>query len=437
MIKIDSKEKCCGCWACVQRCPKHCITMVEDDEGFLYPKVDSSLCIDCSLCEKVCPVINQGEPRIPDVVYAAKNLNEEIRMASSSGGIFTLLAEEVIAKGGVVFGARFNPLTMFLRVLTAKGGVVFGARFNEEWDVVHDYTETIEGLSAFRGSKYVQSRVGKCYSQVEEFLKKGRKVLFSGTPCQIAGLKRFLRKEYDNLLTVDFICHGVPSPGIWREYLKEETTRQCGGKNTVLSHPVLNGRDARIESISFRNKRLGWKKYSFALTFSVSDGHGEKNTVLLSEPLNKNIFLRGFIADLYLRPSCHACPAKSLKSGSDITIGDFWGIQNVMPEIDDDKGVSVVMVSTEKGKEIWREIATINNEVTFDDVVAANPALIRSVNLNRYRNKFYRNSMNTIEMRVASLTSISFCQRCRGLLSAILLRLGLLDRLKGKLKKIS
>lgn len=323
MIKIDSKEKCCGCWACVQRCPKHCITMVEDDEGFLYPKVDSSLCIDCSLCEKVCPVINQGEPRIPDVVYAAKNLNEEIRMASSSGGIFTLLAEEVIAKGGVVFGARFN----------------------EEWDVVHDYTETIEGLSAFRGSKYVQSRVGKCYSQVEEFLKKGRKVLFSGTPCQIAGLKRFLRKEYDNLLTVDFICHGVPSPGIWREYLKEETTRQCGGKNTVLSHPVLNGRDARIESISFRNKSLGWKKFSFALTFSVSDGHGEKNSVLLSEPLNKNIFLRGFLADLYLRPSCYACPSKSFKSGSDITIGDFWGVQHVMPEIDDDKGVSVVMVN--------------------------------------------------------------------------------------------
>ncbi len=415
MIKVDSKEKCCGCWACVQRCPKHCITMVEDDEGFLYPKVDSSLCIDCSLCEKVCPVINQGEPRIPDMVYAAKNLNEEIRMASSSGGIFTLLAEEIIAKGGVVFGARFN----------------------EEWDVVHDYTETIEGLSAFRGSKYVQSRVGKCYSQVEEFLKKGRKVLFSGTPCQIAGLKRFLRKEYDNLLTVDFICHGVPSPGVWREYLKEEIARQCDGKNIVLSHPVFNGREARIESISFRNKCLGWKRFSFVLTLSLSDGYGDNKLVLLSEPLNKNIFLRGFLANLYLRPSCHICPAKSLKSGSDITIGDFWGIQNVMPEIDDDKGVSAVMVSTEKGKEIWGEITTINYEVAFDDVVAANSALIHSVNLNRYRNMFYGSRMNTIEMRVASSTSISFCQRCRGLLSAILLRLGLLDRLKGKLKKRS
>lgn len=415
MIKIDSKEKCCGCWACVQRCPKQCITMVEDDEGFLYPKVDSSLCIDCSLCEKVCPVINQGEPRIPEAVYAAKNLNEEIRMASSSGGIFTLLAEDVIAKGGVVFGARFN----------------------EEWEVVHDYTETIEGLSAFRGSKYVQSRVGKCYSQVEEFLKKDRKVLFSGTPCQISGLKRFLRKEYDNLLTVDFICHGVPSPGVWLEYLKEETARQCGRKNSVLPHPILNGRNARIDSISFRNKCLGWRKSCFALTFSVPDEYGGKNSVLISEPLNKNIFLRGFLANLYLRPSCHACPAKSLKSGSDITIGDFWGIQNVMPEIDDDKGVSVVMVSTEKGKKIWGDITTSNYKVTFDDVVAENSALIRSVNLNRYRNVFYRNRMNTIEMRVASLTSISFCQRCHRLLSAILLRLRLLDRLKCKLKKIS
>lgn len=403
MIKIDSKEKCCGCWACVQRCPKHCITMVEDDEGFLYPKVDSSLCIDCSLCEKVCPVINQGEPRIPDVVYAAKNLNEEIRMASSSGGIFTLLAEEVIAKGGVVFGARFN----------------------EEWDVVHDYTETIEGLSAFRGSKYVQSRVGKCYSQVEEFLKKGRKVLFSGTPCQIAGLKRFLRKEYDNLLTVDFICHGVPSPGIWREYLKEETTRQCGGKNTVLSHPVLNGRDARIESISFRNKRLGWKKYSFALTFSVSDGHGEKNTVLLSEPLNKNIFLRGFIADLYLRPSCHACPAKSLKSGSDITIGDYWGIELMLPDFDDDKGVSVVIVNNEKGKYLLKSLKMEYRETSYEDVKKKNPAIDYSACFTQKRNLFYRMKSETVQGRVEKLCKRTFEQQIKEIVYINISKLGL------------
>lgn len=322
MIDIKEKNGCCGCDACVQRCPKSCITMREDNEGFLYPEVDREVCIDCGLCEKVCPVIHQEEKRKPLAVYAVKHKDDKIRISSSSGGAFTALAESVIDEDGVVFGARFD----------------------EDWSVFHDYTDTKEGLAAFRGSKYVQSRIGDSFKKAEYFLKAGRKVLFSGTPCQIAGLKRFLRKEYDNLLTVDFICHGVPSPGVWREYLKEETARQCGGKNTVLSHPNIKERDARIESISFRDKRLGWKKYSFALTLSVPNGHGAKNTVLLSEPLNKNIFLRGFLTDLYLRPSCHACPAKSFKSGSDITIGDFWGVQYVMPEIDDDKGVSVAFV---------------------------------------------------------------------------------------------
>lgn len=415
MIHIKEKKRCCGCNACVQRCPKSCITMREDSEGFLYPEVNKEVCIDCGLCEKVCPVIHQGTERKPLAIYAAKNKDEKIRLLSSSGGVFTALAERVIDEGGVVFGAKFD----------------------EDWSVVHDYTETKEGLATFRGSKYVQSGIGDSFKKAEQFLKAGRKVLFSGTPCQIAGLKVFLRKEYDNLLTVDFICHGVPSPGVWREYLKEETARQCGGKNTVLSHPIIKSKDARIKSISFRDKCLGWKKYSFAFTLSVPDGHGAKNTVLLSEPLYKNIFLRGFLADLYLRPSCHDCPAKSFKSGSDFTIGDFWGVENVMPEIDDDKGVSVVMVNTDKGKIICKEMTIICYKVTFDDVVAANPALICSVDLNRNRNTFYRKYMDTIEMRVISLTRDSFFQCCRRLLSAILLKLGLLDRLKDKMRKVS
>ena len=238
MIHIEEKSKCCGCNACVQRCPKHCIAMREDEEGFLYPIIDESSCINCGLCEKVCPVLNQGEERKPLKVYAAKNRNEEIRMQSSSGGIFTLLAEQIIQEGGVVFGARFD----------------------ENWDVIHDYTETIDGLASFRGSKYVQSRVGETYKQAESFLKQGRKVMFAGTPCQISGLKLFLCKDYENLLTVDFICHGVPSPGVWRKYLEELIARQGGGKNSVLSHP-----NELITHIEFRNKRLGWKKYSFAL----------------------------------------------------------------------------------------------------------------------------------------------------------------------------
>lgn len=390
MIDIKEKKNCCGCEACVQRCPKSCITMREDNEGFLYPEIDKDICIDCGLCEKVCPVINQAEERKPLAVYAAKHKDEQIRMASSSGGAFTAIAERVIDEGGVVFGAKFN----------------------QDWNVVHSYTETKEGLGTFRGSKYVQSRIGESYKEAEGFLKAGRKVLFSGTPCQIAGLKRFLRKEYDNLLTVDFICHGVPSPGVWREYLKEETARQCGEKNSVLQRPI-HERNALIEGISFRDKRLGWKKFSFALALSTTNGSGAKNTVLLSEPLNKNIFLRGFLADLYLRPSCHACPSKSFKSRSDITIGDFWGVQNVMPEIDDDKGVSVVMVNSEKAGTLVEKISIEKFFVKYDDVLPYNRAIELSTKYTIKRDSFFLNQNVSFDKLVHRLSKVSVFQRVR------------------------
>ena len=332
MVEIKEKKDCCGCNACVQKCPKQCISLKEDFEGFLYPIVDKATCIDCGLCEKVCPVLHQNEPREPLKVYAAKNYNEEIRKQSSSGGIFTLLAEKIIQESGVVFGARFD----------------------ENWEVRHDYTETIEGLAAFRGSKYVQSRIEDNYLKAETFLKQGRKVLFSGTPCQIAGLKRFLRKEYENLLTVDFICHGVPSPGVWRRYLQETVVRMCD-KNSVSTDPISIEK-ARIESISFRDKESGWKKYSFTLTLSATTWSGVKNTVSLSEVFPKNTFMKGFLADLYLRPSCYACPAKCGKSDSDITIGDFWGIQNYYPELDDDKGISLLIISNKNCKDLLLQV---------------------------------------------------------------------------------
>lgn len=370
MINIIDKKNCCGCNACVQHCPKSCVTMQEDEEGFLYPIVDQEACIDCGLCEKVCPVLNQGEERKPLQVYAANNPNEEIRMQSSSGGVFTLLAETIIQEGGVVFGARFN----------------------DDWEVIHDYTETKEELAAFRGSKYVQSRIGDSYCQAEQFLKKGRKVLFTGTPCQIAGLNLFLRKEYGNLLTVDFICHGVPSPGVWKSYLEELIALQGNRKNSVLSHskPIILNSIWDISRIEFRNKRLGWKKYSFALTLSVPDGHGTKNTVLLSEPYNENIFMKGFLADLYLRPSCYACPTKCLKSGSDITIGDYWGIQNVMPEIDDDKGICCLMVNTDKGGQLLSSKEWVEyRKSDYSTVIKYNIACVVSVAPNLKRKLFF------------------------------------------------
>ncbi|GHV67888.1 hypothetical protein AGMMS49928_05970 [Spirochaetia bacterium] len=196
---VPDKTQCTGCHACYAVCPVCCIVMREDAEGFVYPEIEIEKCTKCGLCEKICPALNQGNERRPLHVYAAKNTNETIRAASSSGGIFTLLAETIINEGGVVFGARFN----------------------EQWEVIHDYTETIDGLAAFRGSKYVQSRIGDTYTQARDFLVAGRRVLFSGTPCQIAGLKNFLQKDYENLLAVDLVCHGVPSPAVWRKYLTE------------------------------------------------------------------------------------------------------------------------------------------------------------------------------------------------------------------------
>lgn len=383
MIDIKEKKNCCGCEACVQRCPKSCITMREDNEGFLYPEIDKDICIDCGLCEKVCPVINQAEERKPLAVYAAKHKDEQIRMASSSGGAFTAIAERVIDEGGVVFGAKFN----------------------QDWNVVHSYTETKEGLGTFRGSKYVQSRIGESYKEAEGFLKAGRKVLFSGTPCQIAGLKRFLRKEYDNLLTVDFICHGVPSPKIWREYLKNKT-------DSIASR-FSGQKEIDVENIFFRDKCLGWKKYKFTLNISIINKGGLENKIKISEPFNNNIYLRGFLTDLYLRPSCHNCPTKSLKSGSDFTIGDFWGVQKIMPQIDDDKGVSIIIVNSINAKtyitkcliELWPTI--------YDKILYYNSAIHSSAKMTCKRNSFWKNDGKSFEEKVRILSKVSHFRKIR------------------------
>ena len=343
MIKILNKQDCCVCFSCSQTCTKKCISMLEDKEGFCYPHVNEDVCIDCHLCEKVCPVLHIGNLRKPLRTYAAKNTDKEVRMASSSGGIFTLLAEMVIAEGGVVFGARFN----------------------ESWEVVHDYTETKEGLVDFRGSKYMQSVVGSCFIKAEFFLKMGRKVLFSGTPCQIAGLKLYLCKEYDNLLTVDFICHGVPSPKVWRRYLKEQVVQVCKDKDIVSGDSHKD--QVFIKGVSFRSKYLGWRNYSLTLTFSICYKKMSEKMVSISEPLMKNPFLRGFLCNLYLRPSCYYCPTKCLKSGSDVTVGDYWAIKRKYIDFDDRKGISSVFVNTVKGSKWTNRLQWDSIETTYQE----------------------------------------------------------------------
>ncbi len=331
MIDITDKAKCCGCGACVQICPKQCISFISDKESFDYPVMDVSRCIGCDMCERVCPELNISLPSRPQATYAAINRNEAVRRESSSGGVFTLLAEAVIARGGVVFGARFD----------------------SDWTVRHDKAETSEELVAFRGSKYLQSRIGETFIEAKCHLSEGREVLFSGTPCQIAGLKGYLNKEYDNLLTVDFVCHGVPSPGAWKKYLEE--------KSRALSAPA--GKNTDFTSLN-------------------NDNEG------IYEPFTDNDYMRVFLSDLDLRPSCYKCPSKGGRSGSDITLGDFWGIEHVDRSMDDDCGTSLVLINTPKGAKLYGELALESKCESYEDALRYNRSIESPVVRPPYRELF-------------------------------------------------
>jgi len=395
MLNIKDKSQCCGCEACVQRCPKQCIVMREDEEGFLYPHVDTETCLECGLCEKVCPVINRGKAQEPLKVYAAKNRDIEKRELSSSGGLFIALAEQVINEGGVVFGVVFD----------------------ERWEAHHVAATTIEEVEPMMRSKYIQSRTENTFKEAENYLKQGRKVMYTGTSCQIAGLKRFLRKEYDNLLAVDVICHGVPSPGVWRRYLKEELEQSARsaatGKNTVLNRSLKSMPE--IAGISFREKRrsgFDWQKFGFVV-WQKSASEGGQNSVLSSYRLDKNPFMRGFLADLYLRPSCHACPAKGGTSGADITIADYWGIKNVRPDFYDPSGVGLAVVHTEKGGVAFTSVNLDSVETSLDEATADNPSYRSSKGLSNKRGKFFTAFAKgtPIEKIVNDCCKISLTQR--------------------------
>lgn len=297
--------------------------MTEDNEGFLYPELDYGACIDCGLCVRVCHELHPFEPKSPLRVLAAINRDENTRMASSSGGIFSLLAEKTIGEGGVVFGTTFD----------------------NQWQASMTYAETMEDVKAFLGSKYMQARVENSYAEAERFLKQGRKVLFSGSPCQIAGLNHFLRKPYDNLTTVDFVCHGVPSPKVWRMYLDE----------------VVEAARRAVSDGSFRNSENGWQRLKFDLSCP-----GPENTIELTTCFTNSHFMLAFLREMILRPSCHDCRAKQGRSHSDITIADYWGIQREHPEMFDDKGTGLVLVNTEKGLAAidWARVVCVESEIS-------------------------------------------------------------------------
>lgn len=331
MISITDKSLCCGCSACASRCPKSCIAMLEDSEGFLYPEVDKGSCVDCGICEDVCHEIHPSEERKPLVAFAAQCEDDGIREKSSSGGVFTLLAENMIRRGGIVFGARFD----------------------SNWQVMLDYTESIEGIALFRKSKYVQARTENAYVDCERFLKNEREVLFTGTPCQIAGLLKFLRRPYSNLLTVDVACHGVPSPKIWSVYLASiKDVFKKGSPVTVFSELK-------------------------AMNYSVWYKEDEKILVLRAKR-HENAYMNSFIYSRILRPSCYNCNCKSFRSNSDITIADFWGISNIVPNFSDGRGANLVIVNTSKGKSELERLSIQKVEADMDASIKNNPALTKS-----------------------------------------------------------
>jgi len=353
-MRLSPKHQCSGCTACYAVCPASAIVMRADHEGFIYPEIDSGKCTNCGYCGQACPVLHTNDPHEPLVVYAAKNKNESVRQQSSSGGVFTLLAQWVMGKGGVVYGAGWST----------------------DWCVVHKGVETEHDLAEIRGAKYVQSDLGDVFRQVKEQLDSGRKVLFSGCPCQIAGLRSFLVTlgvslpiTNGQLLLVDLICHAVSSPKVFQLY-REELEKKY---------------HAKTKSIFFRHKMYGWKKFSLSFVFA--------NAKVYLSPLNQDFYLRGFLSELYNRPSCSICSWRNLMSGSDITIADYWGGHKKFPTFDDDKGMSLVMANSFAGLHVVQNILPKCEYVQtdFSDVKATNPPVWRSSPPNRKRQMFFKN----------------------------------------------
>lgn len=381
MIEIKNKKDCCGCYACYNICPKECITMESDNEGFWYPKIDKNKCINCNLCEKVCPIINLiKRADSKKIAYAAMNKDEQIRIKSSSGGIFSILAEYIIKNNGVVYGAGFD----------------------EDFNIKHKRILYSTDLDLLRGSKYVQSSIGDIYKQVKNDLESNKQVLFTGTPCQIEGLRSYLRKEYINLVTMDFICHGVPSPLVWKKYLEE----------------MKKSKRENIKNIYFRNKDIGWKVFSLKIIFD------EK--VYIND-LSNDLFMKGFLQDVYLRPSCYSCKFKKINRVSDITVADFWGIENILSKMDDDKGTSLIVIHSEKGKQLFGELSEkmILNEVDLNEAIKYNPSMIKSVKYNEKRNSFFAELSSGKELTdlIRKYTKISFAKRVKNKIKSIIKRL--------------
>ncbi len=325
---FENKSKCCGCAACESICPVGVISMVEDAEGFMYPVVKTEKCINCGLCDKVCPIINDRENPQVSHVQACYSKDEKIRKNASSGGIFELLARGIIDEGGVVFGAAFD----------------------ENLTLKHMYTDNIKGLRKLTKSKYIQSDLNGSFLKVKEILLSDKRVLFVGTPCQVSALNNFLGKSYENLLTVDFICHGVPSNKMFKSY-KETVEKKTDGKMIEFNFRVKDDRIKHVHGYSYMIKKDNEIKTKKGMFFD-------------------NPFYFGFKKYLFLRPSCYSCKYSTPERVSDITLADFWGIEDYLPELDFSKGVSMVLVNSEKGESAFMKLDSDIDTYQFEIDIA-------------------------------------------------------------------
>ena len=349
MVEIHKKSKCTGCGACINVCPTSAIEMVADAEGFSYPTLNDCRCTGCGKCRKICPISSENRKALAvasqKLAYLCAINDPQLRQASSSGGIFYALALKCLEDGGVVFGAKFD----------------------ESWNVVHASATNEEGIKEFQVSKYVQSNIEGTYREAKAVLDLEKPVLFAGTPCQIAGLKSFLGKVYSNLLTCDFICHGVPSPAVWRDYVAYREEKA----------------GAKAVKIFFRVKVEGWLKGFFFFLFS--------NRTEYRQYKEQDIYYKGFLNNLFVRPCCHHCSFKGYVRMADITVADAWGIKEYAPEFYNEKGVSFIIIHTDKGKSAFE---SVHNTVTSQTIeinkpIRHNPNFFCSEVCSLRRNRFF------------------------------------------------
>lgn len=372
-------KNCTGCSACASVCPCEAISMQHDAEGFLCPTIDKRKCINCAKCSKVCPCLDSSKPVSVFAVYAARSKDENTLKESSSGGIFKELAIQI-----------FN-----------EDGIVFGASWKDGLDVVHSSANTFEQLAPLQGSKYVQSDIGSSFRDCKVALVSGRKVLFTGTPCQIHGLRLFLGAEYDNLYLVQTICYAVPSPKAWKRY--------------ILSRQSELGID--IRQANFRDKITGWPNFSYSLNNGAVVEGGYDTT-----------YARAFFNHLSTRTSCEHCPSRQFKSGADMTIGDFWGIEDFSPRFCDGKGVSCVIVNSIHGAELFEKVKErLDWQVSdFDSVVRRNPGINNDIAHNPKRESFMADIIdNDFSKTVDRYLRPPFWIRARQLMGSLARRLHL------------